>query len=224
MRDYNIALILKTGGDYDLSDVNLLTLNIHKYWEGETPVNIFCFTDVVTERVETKHYTLLPLINPEWNGWWSKMNLFNCAMRLYRPFLYLDLDTMVVGDLSKTFFPTDEEAFITLENIGEYGRMGSGVMQVPNHPRIREVWQRWIKAPARHSRIHRGDQDFIQYVTRAHMYWQGLTTRITSAKPGFKMLTEKPENVDIIYFHGYPRIPEAVEKYKWVKNYVDGTY
>ena len=135
----------------------------------------------------------------------------------------MDLDTMVVGDLSETFFPKGrEEEFITLENICEKGRIGSGVMQIPNSIRTTEIWNRFAKSPKNHARIHRGDQDFINYVEKQDAFWQELTTRIASAKPiKLKMRKEKPTDLDIVYFHGYPRIPEAGKKYKWVKEYLD---
>lgn len=223
-KNYNIALVLRSGGDFGIDDVNLLTKNILKYWKGDVPPNIFCFNNLISSKIETKTFTMIPLPNPQWVGWWSKMNLFSPDLKDYRPFLFMDLDTMVVGDLSKDFFPEDEEALITLENICQKNGIGSGFMQVPNSPKINEVWGIWAKQPMKHARIHRGDQDFIQYVTKQDAFWQKLTKRINTAKPRLRMRTEKPKGLDVIYFHGYPRIPEAAKKYEWVKDYVDGKF
>ena len=217
---YNIVLVLKTGGDYSIDDVNLLSIHIHKYWDkNKDAPNIYCITNLTNEKVKMAKVTLLPMENL-WEGWWSKMNLFSPSILDLRPFLFMDLDTMVVGDISEIYFP-DKEAFITLENIGEKGRLGSGLMKIDNNKKLWKVWDRWIRNPSLHTRIHRGDQDFINYIVGQDLFWQDITDTVTSAKPNFKMRTEMPENKKIIYFHGYPRIPEAGETIEWVKKYVN---
>jgi hypothetical protein len=61
------------------------------------PHRFACFTDMVDE-VRDAGVTAIPLPTP-WSGWWSKINLF--APDFLTGFtLYMDLDTLVVGDLT----------------------------------------------------------------------------------------------------------------------------
>lgn len=63
------------------------------------PVRVVCLTDQperVPESVEPR--TICPM--PGVAGWWAKLHLFNPANGLSGRVLYLDLDTLVVGDLA----------------------------------------------------------------------------------------------------------------------------
>lgn len=58
-----------------------------------------CFTDRPTELPHAIR-TLPAFAWPNLAGWWTKLELFNPAHRLGERILYLDLDTIVVGDLA----------------------------------------------------------------------------------------------------------------------------
>ena len=100
----NIVLILRSGGDFAFSDVNLLITHINKYWGESIRPSIYCYTDLIDTEQVLMGVTLRPLPHKEWKGWWSKMNLFHPQLREIRPYLYLDLDTVVIGSL-KYLFP-----------------------------------------------------------------------------------------------------------------------
>jgi hypothetical protein len=61
---------------------------------------------------------------------------------------------------------------------------------------------------------------FIRRYATVDAYWQQLTNTIVDFKPKTqKLLTELPENANLVCFHGKPRIPQAIS-IKWVYNYV----
>jgi hypothetical protein len=62
----------------------------------DAPHRFLCLTDQV-EQVEAAGICAVALPNP-WRGWWSKINLFTPDM-LTESTLYLDLDSLVTGDL-----------------------------------------------------------------------------------------------------------------------------
>lgn len=83
-----IACVLKTGGcfdnDYVLNLKNMVTRNI------KTKHRFVALSD--SQHLDTEH---IPLLN-NLDGWWSKLELF----RLHGPVLYIDLDTVLIGDIT----------------------------------------------------------------------------------------------------------------------------
>ncbi len=219
----NIVFILRTGGDFKLSDAFLLATHINKYWLGTIKPNIVCFTDKVLEESRLVGITLKPLPNKVWKGWWSKMNLFHPALRSLRPFLFMDLDTAVLGDLSKLIPPEEiADKFITLEDFYRKGKIGSALMWVPNSDKVNAIWDEWNAKPAVHITRYRGDQNFLENVSTADGFWQQMIfDKVTSFKPNKKWLTVLPSEAKIVCFHGKPRIADAAEKVEWVSKYVN---
>lgn len=218
----NIVLILRSGGDFKVSDVYLLAAHINKYWQGSLRPNIYCYTDLMQEELSVVGLTFRPLPHKAWRGWWSKLNLFSPELKNLRPFLYLDLDTAVIGSLS-SFIPKEKAVtyFITLEDFYRKGKLASGVMWIPNTAYMDKIFAEWKKDPVAHIKRFRGDQNFIESVTKADAFWQQLFApeAITTFKPNKVWRTELPENSSVVCFHGTPRIPQAAEKVEWVNDY-----
>lgn len=224
-----VVLCWHTGGDFHFSDVYLLANHIRKNCD---PVRVICLCDSVDKETILDGVTLLPFENKDWNGWWCKMNMFSPEMEKYRPFLFMDLDTAVVGDLTGIFPPTGhEEKFICLGGFFQpdtTNGLQSGVMWFPkNSEQISKVWKNWIKQPLDFIKTfhHRGgDQAFLRSILgSADVFWQAITDKITSFKLGVngrRILTELPAHISIVCFHGQPRIPKAAETYAWVGKYV----
>ena len=106
-----VVLCWRSGGDFTFKDVELLSYHLHKNHSGK--LRILCLTDRVDSPTPLSMCTLLPAGNKKWPGWWTKMNMFSPDMEKYRPFLYLDLDTAVVDNLSGILPPTgNEDKFI----------------------------------------------------------------------------------------------------------------
>ena len=210
-----VVLCYKTGGDFRFSDVELLTHNIRKNWGGE--LRIFVLTDTTNKIIELNEYTLLPVTN-NWPGWWVKMNLFSPEMEKYRPFLYIDLDTAIVGSLDE-IVPESKDQFITLEDFYQPYKLASGMMWIPaNSDKIKKIWNEWSKDPHRIIRKYRGDQEFIRSVTKQDTFWQSLTRKVFSFKPRAGWLKTLPEGAVVVCFHGKPRIRNA--NVDWVNKYI----
>ena len=222
-----IFLVLRKGGDYSFKDVDLLVYHINKHWIG--PLDIKCLFEGITEPVKlTNNLELLPM-KTLWPGWWSKMNLFDPELEKYRPFLYMDLDTAIVGSLNKVFPPKDITQFVSLENVYFPGRMGSGIMWIPaNNEKVKNIWKKWMltsndvmrRAIDINGRVMKGDQDFIEVTALPDSWFD--ESKITSIKPLPKQrVREKlsPE-FSIVYFHGKPR-PRQATHISWINDYVN---
>lgn len=93
-----VACLLKYGGpDYDGSYVRALARGVRKHLK--MPFEFVCVSDRASD-VQRDCGALVDSVvwldHREWPGWWSKLELF----RLGGPVLYLDLDTVVTGDLA----------------------------------------------------------------------------------------------------------------------------
>ena len=109
MKTNNIVLIHRSGGDFKIADAYLLVSHIRKYWGDVDKPNISCYTDTVDKEISVVGLTICPLPNKEWKGWWAKMNLFSPELKDLRPFLYIDLDTVVLKSIKSLIPPEEEE-------------------------------------------------------------------------------------------------------------------
>ena len=224
----NIVIIHKSGGDFRIADVYLLVAHINKYWgEDKVRPNVYCYSDTVLKELQVVGLTIRPLPNSEWKGWWSKMNLFSEELKELRPFLYLDIDTVVLKSIKGLFPPKEaEDKFVTLSDFYRPSQMASGVMWVPDTPLMDKVYSEWVKDVNTNSRKFRGDQNFISSVVKEEnkpdLFWQDISVPefVTTFKPNKIWRTEFPINSAVVCFHGKPRIPEAAKSVEWVKSYV----
>lgn len=220
----NIVLVLKSGGDFKMSDVYLLAAHINRYWANKNnKPNIYCFTDLVSSERNVVGLTILPLPHPTWNGWWSKLNLFSPDLQPLRPFLYMDLDTAIVGNIDSIVPPNDKKsAFITLRDFYQPAHLASGVMWIPDTQKMNKVYYEWIANQDLVLKRFRGDQNYIETITSADFYWQDVfgPDFIVSFKPNKQWRTELIPQNSIVCFHGEPRIPKAALSVEWVKDYV----
>ena len=211
---HNVVLILKKGGDFTFSDVDLLAGKLRKWRNVE---KVYCLTDMVLDPVSLHGVQMIPFpTGMAWKGWWAKMNLFNPQFSHLAPFLYIDLDSLPLGEL-KWDRQKWTNAFICLSDFYHPGKLASGMMWIPaSNKRIADIWKKWLVSPSLHMKRFRGDQDFLR-MFGSDCYWQDLEgVRVTTFKPGGKWRTEKPD-VEVVCFHGRPRIPQAAQKINWVK-------
>lgn len=221
----NIVLIHKSGGDFRIADAYLLVSHINRYWEDErVKPNIYCYSDAVTREVSVVGLTIRPLPNPEWPGWWAKMNLFSDELKELRPFLYLDLDTAVLKSIQALFPPEKAiNEFVTLRDFYRPNKLASGLMWIPAKFVIDIIYSKWEKNIKANIKKFKGDQNFIESVVgKPDLYWQDISQPdfITTFKPKGIWRTELPTNSAVVCFHGVPRIPVAAKSVEWVKSYV----
>ena len=91
-----VACVLRSGGDFDATWVRALEAGVRAHlpplYRLPEPIRFVCLSDV---EVPCEH---IPLLH-DWLRWWPKIELFRPGLFTDRV-LYLDLDTLVVGDLS----------------------------------------------------------------------------------------------------------------------------
>lgn len=224
----NIVIVYRSGGDFKFSDVYLLVAHINKYWKDANRPHIYCYADTVEEETHVVGLTIRPLPNKTWKGWWSKMNLFHPDLKQLRPFLYLDIDTAVISSLTR-LVPKLKNNFITLRDFYKPNHLASGVMWIPNTAYMDKIYAIWNKSPEVHIKKFRGDQNFIESVTKADKYWQEIFSNsdaVTTFKPLNKnkrpeWRVDHPVNSTVVCFHGKPRIPKAAETVDWVHKYIN---
>ena len=218
----NVVLVLKSGGDFKFDDLSLLACHLHKQWRGEKELHVYCLFDKAIKPIELIGVTLLPMPEKDYEGWWSKINLFSPQIKDLKPFLYLDLDTAIVNDLS-CLIPDETlaEEFIMLRDFYKSTKPASGMMWIPDKPELNQIWDDFKKRPGTIVKANRGDQDFISKSVTVTKFWQDLFPRkIQTFKPRQrKWLKDVPEETAVVCFHGYPRIPQASHMVQWVCDY-----
>ena len=216
-------LVLRSGGDFNLTDVLLLSHHLKRL---NSHANIYCLCNGINKPIKLFNFVLLPM-KAEWKGWWAKMNLFAPEYDYLRPFLYMDLDTAVLQPVQSFFTPEHHEnQFIMLRDFyrSKLNVPASGVMWIPNNDKVKKVWNKWVSNSEMWMRRFRGDQEFIGSVTRPDLFWQDLTNGIVTFKPNRKWRTELEGKECVVCFHGKPRIPEAVKTVEWVNVYYQQQY
>lgn len=242
---HNIVLVLRSGGDFSFRDVELLSFHLHKHWHGEGKLQVICLYDKIDHPYDLVNVKLIPTPNKQWPKWWTKMNLFAPDMEQYRPFLFMDLDTAVVGDLKGIIPPIGHEnKFITLggfnDNTNQINMyLLSGMMWFPvKNDKVLKVWNAWIQNSNEFMLKHHrgGDQEFIKSViTDPDVRWQNIIpNKVANFKPlngrqvkdkeagwSQRVLDKLPEQAVVVCFHGRPRVHEAARQVNWVRDYVN---
>lgn len=152
-----VLCVLRSGGkDYTVEYVRKLRDGVAKHLT--IPHRFVCLSDVPVpcERIPLKH---------DWPGWWSKLEIFRPDV-ITGPTLYLDLDTVIVGNLEQvTTIPYD---FAMLNIRAKDTKVGnSGAMWIakpfPNvYERFAEKPEHWIEYHEKNAlNRYMGDQAFI---------------------------------------------------------------
>jgi hypothetical protein len=150
------------------------------------------------------------------------MMLYSPEMEQYRPFLYIDLDTIVVKSLENIFELVKEpDLFIPLEDFYQKGQLATGLAWIPaNSGKIKGIWKAWLKEGIGLGRMDK----FLRGAVKPDLFWQQLTSTIYDFKPkATGILSQLPDDANVVCFHGHPRIfqcAEASMTLQWVKNYV----
>lgn len=173
------------------------------------PHRFVCLTDTRVDGVD-----IIPL-RDNLPGWWSKMELF----REFDDVFYLDLDTVITGDLSDLV--SHPHKFTALRNFSskpDTERMGSGVMAWKGDYRF--LHEKFMQAPREFmatftSSKRWGDQGFINEGLK------GKFDRFQDLFPG-QIVSQKtdmqnnilPTDARIVCFHGKPKPWEV--KADWI--------
>lgn len=201
-----VICVLRSGGIYSadwvrkLRDAVARNLSISHRFVCLSDVEVPC------ERIPLAH---------NWPGWWAKLELFKPGV-VTGPTLYLDLDTVIVGNIDALAnIPTD---FAMLRNFGRRNYIGSGVMWL-GKPQVR-VYERFIAKPEEHIAEYIrnehaaviGDQAFIfdtigdTNVTRL----QDVVPGLIHCYPKTFAADQAPAGAGVICFKGKIKPPQAM--------------
>lgn len=139
-------------------------------------------------------------------GWWSKIELFSQEMEEYRPFLYIDLDSYVLGPLPEF----DSEKFLMCREwwTGSFCKAQSSMMWIPKHIDIFKYFK------PEHIHTKGGDQAWLQD------YCEGYIQDIYPNLIGSYKLQKDCPTTTVVTFHGRPKPPdtEGWAKDIWMKH------
>jgi hypothetical protein len=184
---------------YGPEHVLWLKEQVERHYAG-TDLDFVVLSDVVipgVNRIALRH---------DWPGWWSKMELFRC----FDSALYLDLDTVIIGDITE-IVQADVEKLHALRDFSgkDSSRMGSGILKwTGDYTRLYSDFRRHA---ARHMQrytrsTHWGDQGFIRDQVPDHGYLQDLyPDRIISYKADVLDKPHPHPMPSIVCFHGEPK-------------------
>jgi hypothetical protein len=151
-----------------------------------------------------------------YEGWWNKLQLFHAGNGFEKRVVYLDLDTLVVGNID--WLLEYRGVFMGIEDVGCVnanqphlkGVMQSGVMAWDynvNH----KVWDGFIQNPDA-VRKFRGDGEFLQFLIPEYardLLQRVYPNRLKSYK--YQVYKEGITNdLSLICFHGRPSIVQAM--------------
>lgn len=119
-------------------------------------------------------------------------------------FLFMDLDTSIVGDISDLL---NCARSTVLRDFYQPSLIGSGLMFWKEEDRA-QVWDAFIADPERHikectTRAKWGDQGFLQQFADKLQLWQDNTSKVVSYKVHCQ--GGVPHGASIVCFHGKPR-------------------
>lgn len=202
MSELTIACVLRSGGDYGPEWVQALGSGVHRASPG---VHFECLTN--RDIVSVGRAIPFTQLRHGWPGWWSKIEIFRPG--LFRPddlVLYVDLDTLVVGDLTPFFEYSGELAM--LSDFGRPRRAQSGVMLFRPGAETERIYREFMRSPAQHMRRHRGDGEWLDTHANPDRLQDLFPGKIVSFKKHCRKAPPKtpPEgDVRIVCFHGRPR-------------------
>ena len=190
-----VACVYKTGGDYTAEYVARLRAGVERHLTGGEWACVSDDPKVATHR-----------LFHGWPGWWSKIELF----RLFAgPTLYLDLDTVITGDLSEIAAAAERYPFVMLSDFFHPRRAQSGVMAW--HGDQSPIYREFADAPGQHMMACRvpdrwGDGGFVAQMKPDAARWQDVAPgQIVSRKVA---ATRNPDE-RVVCFHGRPRPHEV---------------
>ncbi len=190
-----VITVLRSGGEFTPSHVRLLKESVLKH---NPDMKFFCLSDVKIDGVRTIHMQV------RWCKWWPKLELFNLFVD--SPVLYLDLDTVVTGDISGLF----REKLTMLKDVNRLEKFGSGVMSWCGD--YSYLYDEFNKNPDKYMREYVtvnkwGDQGFIMdniKETPDSFDFGPVHSYKAHCQNGV------PDDTRLVFFHGKPR-PWEVE-------------
>lgn len=202
---------LKWGTLYSYDYVNKLYSSILR--NTTVPFHFHCFTEN-TAGIDPNVITH-PLPHNGLDGWWNKLYLFSNEMPIRGRIFFVDLDTLITGNVDNLLSVTEgfvvlRDFFHGLANGVHAESIGSGLMSY-DAGTYDFMWKKFIDNPKKaiqQIRPH-GDQRYIQNSLDNFLYWQDLyPNQVVSFKVHCNNGLAK--DARIVCYHGKPSIPESI--------------
>lgn len=202
----DVACVLRSGGAYDPRWVHRLREAVARYLPIEH--RFVCLSDVPVGGDIVRY--ALPA---GWRGWWAKQALYQPGLFPGRV-LYLDLDSLIVGDLSELAAYNGLRA--VLSDFNQPAMIGTGMMM---------WWADAMEDVFRHFIVDPG-KVMAAYPRRSdHFTTQAMRTpadRIQSLYPGQVVSSKRhcrqgpPAGARVICMHGRPRLTDLAPDH-WMR-------
>lgn len=184
------ATVLRGGREYTVEHVHKLRDMVQ---EHAPEMQFVCLTD------SSPQCERIPL-EKNYPGWWAKMELF----KLQGPVLYMDLDTVICGDMSYWIDQIEHSNFAILRDVYRGERepyaMQSSIMYWSGD--MSDVWEEFSANP---DFSHpNGDQGWLEQHLDNVAYIQDFTDDVVSYKAHIQKGYDK-HKASVIFFHGKPR-------------------
>lgn len=215
----NIVCV-KWGDLYSAEYVNKLYRSVVR--NTSLPFRFICFTEntrSIDKNIECRQLPDVPGVV----GWWYKLSLFSTESKLKGSVFFLDLDTVIVGNIDDMLRYEGDfiviQDFYSVRNNRNLTNYGSGLMSWQSTSLKLDYWHQYLKeGPERIKRENcRGDQEYLQKVIPGADFWQEkYPNQVVSYKVHVRNQKELPNNARIVCFHGLPR-PKSIENEGWMK-------
>lgn len=190
-----VVCVLRSGGEYNGNHVARLRKQVQEHGAAD----LICLSDVRFEQIPC-----LPLVHG-WSGWWSKMELFRPDLAPLGRIVYMDLDTTVVGDLTRLL---EFDRLAIMRDVYRRNGLQSSIMVIPQEERD-TVWKRWMTDPEGFMATHQsgGDQTFLEtlWLSKAVRLQDWLPGLLVSYKADDVRNKGVPDGTSLIIHHGKPR-------------------
>ena len=195
------------------------------------PHKFVCYADRYIPNVETR------ILRPGYEGWWNKLQLFDAANKVSDRVVYLDLDTIITGNID--WLLNDRSWFMGIEDVGAVNThqphlknvLQTGVMAWDFDPNSL-IWNTFVLSYDMVVDTYRGDGEYLSSLVNPyhrtllqHKYRNALKSYKYDVYPN-KLMDE----TSIVVFHGRPSIEQAFtetiktpmatyEPQEWIKDY-----
>lgn len=192
--------MLRSGGEYQPEHVRWLHRQVPPRYD------VVCLSDCDIKDTETVG------LRSCWPGWFAKLELFDPEL-IEDDILYMDLDTVICGDISEL---TEQPDLMALNDFYFPRYAATGIMYIP-HRQKACVWEKIISHRHNIQRF-RGDGEFLRTIChfkrwqdiypgyfvsyKAHIAGRGMPGYHSSRSEGNGSI---PPTAKVISFHGNPR-------------------
>lgn len=179
------------------------------------PHRFVCLSDRGLSGIQTSY------LKPGYTGWWNKLQLFDIERDLGDRIAYLDLDTIITGNID--WFLNYNGNFMGIEDLGATnswqphlkGKLQTGIMAF-NRKAVAPVWEEFKLWGNFHQQNYRGDGEYLSDLIKKRDLAQYLYPgQVKSYK--YHVYPDKIDNASIICFHGRPNIEEAIKETTFTK-------